>query len=421
MRIRRREFLKTFSLLSSAAWAPTFLVNTLRAAGSGGLSLAQAGNPDRILVVVELAGGCDGLNTVVPYSNDLYYSARPALSIPSSSVLTLDSELALHPAMTGIKDLYDEGRVCIVNGVGYPNPNRSHFRSRDIWYTAEPDEIGSEGWLAKYLDEYDNGEPLQGVNVGGRVPKSLISGEGASASIQSIDTYKLESDPLHPEDTANKNAAFQAIVGQPQTVYPLQQFVTQTVLDATLSSAQLLEGQDSYQSTVEYPESAFATSMRTIAQIISAELGVTVFYATLGGFDTHASQVQAGDPVLGTHATLLDTFSGAVAAFLTDIREMGRQDDVLVMSFSEFGRRLAQNGSLGTDHGTANQMFVFGDTIQAGLLGQHPSLAPADLDNVGDMVFGIDFRDVYATILENWLGADSAALLGDEVTLLDIV
>ena len=420
MQIKRREFLKTFSLLSTAVWAPTFLVEGVRAAGASSRPLLQ-GTGNRILVVVELAGGCDGLNTIVPYSNDFYYNARPGLAIPSTDILPLNDELGLHPSMAGVKQLYDEGRVAIVNGVGYPNPNRSHFRSRDIWHTAEPDEIGSDGWLASYLDEYDTGDPLQGLNVGGGVPKSLISSEGASASIQSIDTYKLESDPRYPGDTDAKNAAFQAIIGQPQSSYPLQQFVTQTVLDATLSSAQLLEGQDTYASTIEYPNSAFATSLRTVAQIIAADLGVTVFYARLGGFDTHGNQVQAGSPLLGTHATLLDTFSGALSSFMADLRELGRAEDAMVMSFSEFGRRLSENGSLGTDHGTANQMFLFGDSINAGLHGSYPSLSPENLDNVGDMVFGTDFRSVYATVLENWLGADSELLLGEPMELLDFV
>ena len=419
--MKRRDFLKNFTLLSSTACAPTFLARSVRAAAASGMSLAEDGNPNRILVVIELAGGCDGLNTVVPYTNDFYYSRRPQLAIPSSSVLRIDDEYGFHPSMTGIKELFDAGELAIVQGVGYPNPDRSHFRSRDIWYTGEPEKIGKDGWLAKYVDLNPSGEIFQAVNVGGKVPKAMISAEGSSPSIQSIDTYSLESDPNYPADAGAKNDAFQQLLGQTQPRFPLEEYVTQTILDATLSSVELLDGVDKYQSTIEYPDTPFATNLKTIAQIIAAELKVSVFYATIGGFDTHASQVSQGNSLIGTHADLLATFSGAVSAFMADIREMGRQQDVVVMTFSEFGRRLSENGSQGTDHGTANQMFLLGDAITPGFHGTHPSLAPGELDEVGDMVYNVDFRSVYASVLANWLGVDPVPVLGPEIPLLDLL
>ncbi len=419
----RRRFLQNLTMLSSAACAPTFLVRTLKAAKTQGL-LAQQSD-DRILIVCELAGGVDGLNTVVPYTNDIYYQERPRLSIPSGQVLQLDDTLGFHPAMVGLKDLYDSGRMTIVQGVGYPNPNRSHFRSRDIWHTAEPGSVATDGWLANYFDSVGTSGSLLGMNVGGGVPKAMISSEGSSPSIQSIETYKLETDPFHPEDSSNKNAAFQQILAQPQNKYDLQQYVTQTALDATLTSIELLEGQNRYTEIggglVEYPAGAFAQNLKTIAQIIAADLGVRVFYVTIGGFDTHAEQSDPDANTTGTHADLLEAVSSGLKILYDDLTNMGVSEQTLIMTFSEFGRRLSENASVGTDHGTANQMFLIGDSVKPGFFGEHPSLAPQDLDPIGDMVFTRDFRDVYATALESWLGTDSSAVLGSQFEILDLI
>ena len=412
----RRDFLKDLTMVSATLSAPTFLVRSLQGAQ---VAMADAG---RILVVIELAGGCDGLNTMVPYTNDFYYQERPTLSIDPQSVLPLNDQLGFHPSLTGFNELYDSGNMAIVQGVGYPNPNRSHFRSRDIWHTAEAEEIGTNGWLAKYFDSLQGSGSLQGINIGGRVPKAMISEAGSSPSISSIDTYKLQTDPRYPEDEANRNAAFQSILSEPPTLFPpFQEYVTQTVLDATFSSAEILEGQDNYNSTIEYPGTAFASNLKTIAQIIAADIGARVFYATIGGFDTHAGQADPTDPKVGTHADLLETVSSAVKAFWDDMREMGMANDVLIMSFSEFGRRVSENASDGTDHGTANQMFLFGELINPGLYGEQPSLDPQDLDPIGDLLHNVDFRSVYSTVLGNWLGVDPVPLIGESWPLLPIL
>ncbi len=410
--LNRRDFLGKFTLLSTALTAPSFLVRSIKAAQAKGLANAQLGNPNRILVVIELAGGCDGLNTVVPYTNDVYYASRPELALQQSQgLLTLDSTHAFHPAMTGFHELYSElGGLAVVQGVGYPNPNRSHFRSMDIWHTAEPDNVATDGWLASYFDQNPQGGSLQGLNLGGRVPRAMVSDGGASPSIQNIETYQLQTDPRYPADTPNKNAAFQELLSEPQNRFPFQEFVTQTVLDATVSSIQLLEGRENYTSTVEYPQTAFANNLRNIAQIIAADLGVTVFYTSINGFDTHANQIVGGNNLVGTHSALLGDVSQSVKAFYDDMKEMGRDEDVLIMTFSEFGRRLSENGSLGTDHGTANQMFVIGTPVAGGMYGSQPSLS--NLDPVGDMIYTVDFRSVYASVLANWLGADPAQVLG---------
>ncbi|MGH9341456.1 MAG: DUF1501 domain-containing protein [Acidobacteriota bacterium] len=418
--MNRRAFLKNFTLISTMTWAPSFLVRGIKAAQAAGMAQALEGNPNRILLVIELAGGCDGLNTVVPFTNDKYYAARPTLRIDPADILRLNDQLGFHPALTGLKDLYDQGRVALVQGVGYPNPNRSHFRSRDIWHTAEPDEIGRDGWLAKFLDGQET-TGLQAVNIGGRVPKAMISESGSSPSIQNIDTYQLQTDARYPEDAANKNAAFQSIFSEPQNTFSHQEYVTQTVLDATISSVQLLEGKENYQSLVTYPDTAFATNLKTIAQIISAHIGIKVFYATLGGFDTHADQIVSGDSLVGRHTVLLETFSSAVKAFYEDMRSMGKENELLIMTFSEFGRRLSENGSLGTDHGTANQMFLLGGLVNSGIFGDHPSLEASALDPGGDMLHNIDFRSVYASVLASWLGADPLAVIGEDWPLLPIL
>lgn len=410
----RRDFLKDLTMISATLSAPTFLVRSLQGAG-----VSAAG---RILVVIELAGGCDGLNTIVPYTNDFYYQERPSLAIDPQSVLPLDDQLGFHPSLTGFKELYDSGNMAIIQGVGYPNPNRSHFRSRDIWHTAEAEEIGTNGWLAKYFDSLQSSGSLQGINIGGRVPKAMISESGSSPSISSIDTYRLQTDRRYPEDAANKNAAFQSILSEPPTLFPpFQEYVTKTVLDATFSSAEILEGQENYHSTIEYPDTAFAGNLKTIAQIIAADIGATVFYATISGFDTHAGQVDPTNPGVGTHSDLLETLSLAVKAFWDDMREMGLENDVLIMSFSEFGRRVSQNASDGTDHGTANQMFLFGANINPGLYGEQPSLDPQDLDPIGDLLHNVDFRSVYSTVLGNWLEVDPAPLIGEPWPLLPIL
>lgn len=403
-------------MISATLSAPTFLVRGMQAAQN---SVTGTG---RILVVVELAGGCDGLNTVIPYTNNFYYQFRPTLSIDPQSVLPLDSELGFHPSLTGFKELYDSGEMAVVQGVGYPNPNRSHFRSRDIWHTAEAESIGQNGWLAKYFNNRDSAASLQGINIGGRVPKAMISHAGSSPAIKNINTYKLDTDKRYKGDATNKNDVFQSILSEPTTQFaPFQEYVTQTVLDATFSSAEILEGRKNYESTVEYPANAFGGNLKTIAQIISADIGTKVFYVTIGGFDTHASQAEPADPKLGTHAALLDTVSSGIKAFLDDIKAMGMEKDVLVMSFSEFGRRVKENASNGTDHGTANQMFLFGGTVNPGIYGTHPSLDPRDLDRIRDLRFNVDFRSVYSTVLQNWLEVDPVPLIGEPWPLLSVL
>lgn len=385
--MNRRNFLKHCTLLSTSLQTSRGLVARLRAAD--GEALASS---DRALVIVELEGGCDGLNMLVPYSNDFYYSNRPRLSIPRRSVLPLDSDFGLHPAMLEIKSLYDQAGLAVIRGVGYPNPDRSHFRSRNIWHTAQPELLSGDGWLARYFSKSPFNTKLNGVSVGGRVPRALIESEGSFPSTRSV----------------------------PNT-FCLQNTSTPPVLDATSGSVFFSEGWAPYRGTVDYPSTVLGRNLQKVAQIISADPGVKVFYTALDGFDTHAAQVAAGDSASGLHANLLSTFSAGISSFLGDLKQMGRSQDVLVVSFSEFGRNLSENEGLGTDHGTANPVFVFGESVNPGLHETSPGLAPEELDDLGDMIHTVDFRSVYATLLAKWLRSDPVSVLGQDFPLLNFL
>ena len=416
--MNRRHFLKNFTLLSAAASVPRFLMTTLRAARAGGG--LGAGQDEPLLVVIELNGGMDGLSALVPYSNDLYHQKRPTLGISASQVLKIDDDFGFHPGMTGLKDLFDQGKLSIIHGVGYPNPNRSHFRAQDIWYTAQPDQIVFDGWLGKYLETLPTGG-LRGVSVGGGVSKSLLTADGASPAIRSIERFKLDADPRSAFDAVNLNGAFGQLQSLPRDGAPLLEFAARAALDATSSSVDLLEGQQNYNSTIVYPFTGLGQNLRTAARVMAADLGVRVFYAVLPGFDTHANQIRSDNNLAGRHAALLEEFSQAVKAFHDDLVQMGLWDRTLIVTLSEFGRRLPENGSRGTDHGTANPMFLMGGGVRPGFFGTVPSLAPEDLDGVGDMVFQIDFRQVYATVLQDWLKVDPVPLLGADFPTLEVL
>lgn len=413
----RRQFLKNFTLLSAAGSVPAFLKRSLlqaRAAGLGG------GSEDPILVICECNGGLDGLSAVIPYRNDFYYAQRPTLGIGADHVLKLDDEFGFHPFMSGLKSLWDDGLVSVVHGIGYPNPTRSHFQSLDVWWTASRNDLSADGWLARYVANLDDPAILQAVNIGSGAPRALIASSGSAPGIRSVDTYEFTTDPQARIDQTARNAAFQQVMSLPIDNSPEQEFAARTALEATVSSLDLIDGQDNYVQTVEYPDTPFAGNLQTVARIIAADLGVRVFYATLGGFDTHANQIRSDNNREGLHSRLLRTFSDAVQAFWQDLRNMGRSRDVLIMTFSEFGRRLSENGSLGTDHGTANPMFFIGERVRPGFLGEMPSLAPDMLDDVGDMIYKIDFRRAYASALQGWLGADAGPILGEEFAGLDL-
>ncbi|MDR7537832.1 MAG: DUF1501 domain-containing protein [Armatimonadota bacterium] len=405
----RREFLqKGLTIVAMGATAPSFLTRTALAVGNP-FDIAQVtsrpGVPDdNILVVVQLGGGNDGLNTVVPFADDAYYRARPRLAVPRDKVIPITGELGLHPRLAKLGELLDRGAVAIIQGVGYPNPNRSHFRSMEIWHTADPEGRALRvGWIGRYFDSKCPlcEQPTVGVNVGATMPLAMRSAAGQGVTLENPDAFQwmptLDGIGAREETEIFKMLHAPA-PNEPGTV----DFLRHTAMNAVLSSERVRDAMRKYKGGIDYPNNRFASSLRLIAQMIAGGLPTKVYYANLTGFDTHASQQ-------GAHDVLLEQFATGLAAFFRDLDAQGNTDRVLVMAFSEFGRRVAENGSAGTDHGTAAPMLIFGKRIKPGFHGRHPSLV--DLQD-GDLKHHVDFRSVYATVLEGWLGADAAGILG---------
>jgi len=414
----RRAFLRRGAALASAATTiPLLLERSATAlAAPEGLSSIPGQPEERVLVVLQLSGGNDGLNTVVPYGMDAYHKARPVIGVTERDALALDARegLGLHPRLTGLKRLYDDGLLSVVQGVGYPNPDRSHFRSMDIWHTADTD-AASDGWIGRYFDNecrgapHDAGRacagcgPMGGVAIGKEAPLAMQGRRGSAAAIDRAELLRWTG-----ESDGALGDAFREITdaGAPEGIAPASDaaFLMRTALDARLSAEQFRRAMKQANAG-RYPRSELAGQMAMVAAMIRAELPTRVYYLSLGGFDTHAGQGGAQ----GRHASLLAQFGDALDAFYADLREAGHDGRVLTMVFSEFGRRVGQNASGGTDHGAAAPMFLAGPMARAGLVGRHPSLEDL-LD--GDLKHAIDFRSVYGTVLEQWMGADQRAVLG---------
>jgi len=409
----RRLFLQQgVTLASLAATTPLFIERSARGVmlPLGSLVSSQAGVPeDRVLVVVQLGGGNDGLNTVIPYGSDDYYRLRPQLAIQApgrdNGALAIDGGdgIGLNPAMSGFKELMDEGVAGIVQGVGYPNPNRSHFSSMDIWHTADP-QGKNNGWIGRYFDNTCSGTPNPevGVAIGRQAPLAMQGASQLPVSFERAELFRWMGTDMDPqledpyEQIARTNHA-----GPVEEERSQNAFLKRTTLDARVSSDKVRRAV-AQTPLVSYPNSNLAGQLRMVGSMIRAELPTRVYYVTLGGFDTHANQV-------GQHARLLEQVGNALNAFYRDLQAQGNSGRVMTMVFSEFGRRVAQNGSSGTDHGTAAPMYFIGDMVRPGLLGTHPSLTRLD---EGDLVHNTDFRTVYASVLEDWMGADSNGILG---------
>jgi len=413
----RRMFLtQGVTLISAAATIPYFLQNSANAMMRplGSPLSSQPGVPeDRVLVVVQLGGGNDGLNTVVPYGNPVYYNARPNLAIPAPGqtrngapgAIPVDSDLGigLHPAFSGFKDLLDDGAASIVQGVGYPNPNRSHFTSMDIWHTADPNGGQGLGWIGRYFDNQCNGTPIpQGaISIGRTAPLAMQGAVQKPVSFESPDLFRWLGEDLHdslekPYQKINRRGQIGADADDSQKA-----FLMRTALDAQVASDKIRAAVD-VQPLVGYPQTSLGRQLQMVGAMIRAEMPTRVYYVSVGGFDTHAQQ-------FNPHANLLRQVGQALNAFQRDLKAQSNSGRVLTMVFSEFGRRVSQNASGGTDHGTAAPIYLVGDMVKPGLLGQHPSLT--DLD-AGDLKYNVDFRSIYAAILEKWMGAPSEKILG---------
>ena len=370
----------------------------------------------RSLVVVELAGGNDALNTVIPYDDGLYYDNRTAVRIDPGQVVRLDGQLGLNPSMRPIKSLWDDGKMAVINGIGYPNPNRSHFRSMDIWHTAEPDRIATEGWLGRAIRTLDpNGDNvLTGVNFGRGLPRALHCRGVPVASVGNLETYGLF--PQVGEQIYRKQMldAFARMYGGAQGGDVVMEFLGQTGSDALKGADDLKTAPAKYSSSVEYAANPLAQNLKAIAQVMFADLGTRIFYTQYGSFDTHASELDA-------HSRLWQDVSTGVADFMDDAAEHGRGDDFVMLLYSEFGRRIRDNGS-GTDHGSGGVAFLIGDSVAGGMHGEYPSLAEADQLN-GDLRFNNDFRSTYSTILDQWLGLEPTAIVNgqfEQMALLNV-
>ncbi len=418
----RRLFLQQgLTLASMATTAPLFIqrsaMGMMRPLGS--LTTSQPGVPeDRVLVVVQLGGGNDGLNTVVPYFSNEYYRRRPGLAVQApgrnqDAALELDAEagVGLNPAFEAFKELYDDGVASVIQGVGYPNPNRSHFTSMDIWHTASTDASGN-GWLGRYMDNQCNGtpHPEASIAIGRTAPLAMLGDVQKPVSFESEELFRWLGESIHPtlEDPYHDITRAGAI----DDVDPDSQlgFLMRTALDAQVSSDRIREAVKR-QPLAPYDRNNLAQQLRVVAAMIRDGMATRVYYVSMGGFDTHANQA-------GQHARLLREVGGALRSFHRDLKAQGNSGRVMTMVFSEFGRRVAQNASGGTDHGTAAPMYLVGDMVRPGLLGDHPSLT--DLDG-GDLKYNVDFRSVYSAVLKNWMGADPVAALGREYPIAKVV
>ncbi len=375
---------------------------------------SQNGNHDKTLVVVQLSGGNDTLNTVVPYNDGLYYDFRQTVQVNGDEVHPISDDLAFNPSMGPVKRLWDEGKVAVINGIGYPNPNRSHFRSMDIWHTAMPDEIGREGWLGRATQELDpNGDNvLTAVNFGRGMPRALGVRGVPVASVGNLETYGLFPDV--EDEFMRKYAleAFAKMYGGAQGRDAVMDFLGQTGTDALKGADILRTAPAQYQSSVEYAANPIAQSLKSVAQVMFADLGTRVFYTQHGSFDTHSGEIIS-------HAKLWDEVAGAIGDFYDDLREHGRENDAVVLVFSEFGRRIKDNGS-GTDHGSGGTAFVIGGEVQGGLYGQYPSLA-LDMQLEGDLHFNNDFRMTYATLLDRWFHIDPEPIVNGRFEQFDFL
>jgi uncharacterized protein (DUF1501 family) len=412
----RRLFIRHgVALASLAGTIPTFIQDTAlgmvaQAARNPGL----AGVPeDRVMVIVQLGGGNDGLNTVVPYGSRDYFDARPTIAIrePGGSAsgqagvaLELDRRIGigLHPSLRGLKELHDGGELAVLQGVGYPNPNRSHFTSTDIWNTGQLGGKG-DGWIGRYFDNTCNGTPIPegAVSIGRTSPLAMVGKVQKPINFESADLFRwiggeVDRSMEKTYEQVNRAGVLPEVADRSQAA-----FLMRTALDAQVSSDRIREAV-ARPMKAQWPASDLARQLRMIAAMIGADMKTRVYYATMSGFDTHAGQ-------LGTHSRILQQVGDALAAFQKELKAQDNDRRVVTLVFSEFGRRVKQNASGGTDHGTAAPCFLIGTPVRAGIHGTHPSLT--DLDN-GDLKFTQDFRGVYAALLEDWMKAPSAKVLG---------
>jgi uncharacterized protein (DUF1501 family) len=402
----RREFLnqagKGLGLIAFSQIAPSFVTQSLRAN-------APTAEKDRsILVLLQLAGGNDGLNTIVPYADDRYYNLRPNLGLPVKELFALNDHLGLHPECGAMHELFKEGRLSVLQNVGYPNPNRSHFRSMDIWESADDRSGGADsGWIGRYFDNSCSGTPAESND-----PVSIFDGAEFPTTLQSQGSHSTLSlpNPGRRRDHNSRLMQMLAADDHHEENDPTH-YLRHSLMNTLIHEQRVIRQLQNYRTPVDYPSTSLAQSLKQVAALIAAGLETRVYYVTLGGFDTHANQ-------LNRHAALMRELSGALLAFDRDLRHHRMDDQVVTMTFSEFGRRPTENHGGGTDHGTAAPLFVMGSKVKGGLHGTAPNL---NVTANGDLDYNTDFRQVYATILQRWFQCDPKAILGANYPPLDFL
>jgi uncharacterized protein (DUF1501 family) len=394
----RRSFLKQSlagsAVISLSGAVPNFLLGASRP--------ANASRDEKVTVVVQLSGGNDGLNTVIPFGDENYYKNRFTLAIGKDQVRKIDDQIGFHPALSGFDELMQDGKMSVVQGVGYPNPNRSHFESMDLWHTAHQVVTQTPiGWLGRSVDSKMDNLDLPAIHFGrGLQPLALKTDKRPVPSIRSIDNFRLNA--IRKDELKEK--LVELIRAPRKTQNSLLSYVHESA-NVALETSHRLEGiSDDSATEFKYPRTELGKNLSVIAQLINSGLSTRIYYTTLDGFDTHSNQGES-------HQGLLSNLGDSVRAFMKQIEAQGNSDRVALFSFSEFGRRVRENASRGTDHGTAAPVFVFGSKVKQGIIGEHPSLADEDLDQ-GDMKFKVDYRSVYSDLLKNWVGIDPKPVVG---------
>ena len=396
--MKRRDFIKQSSLASSLFFAPNFIKEFE--------NLSKQSSQIKKLVIIQLSGGNDGLNTIIPYTNDIYYKNRPKLAIPKNNLIKVTDDLGFHENLAHLKNIYDQGYLSIINNVGYPNPNRSHFRSTDIWQTASnSDEYFNTGWIGRYIEKFGKA-PYSGIELDDSL-SLIMKGE----NINGIATK-------NPRTLFNntKTPFFNKVIKQ-QTDAHLSEhnlgYLYKTMIEAKSSAKYIYETSKTYTSKFQYPNNPFGKQLKTTSEFINSNLESKVYYVSMGGFDTHANQSNR-------QSRLLKTYSESLEVFIDDLKQNDTFKDTLILTFSEFGRRVQQNAAGGTDHGAANNVFIIGENLKKkGFYNTSPNLL--NLDKNGDLIHSIDFRSIYATILEKWLEVDDISILNKSFQKLDFI
>lgn len=401
MATTRREFLRNSTLASASLLLPNFLKATAK-------NLLPVSFDGKVLVIIQLSGGNDGLNTVVPFTNDTYYKLRPDIGLDEPDIISITDVVALNSSLSGLADLYHNGNLAIVNNVGYPNPNRSHFRSTDIWQSAsDENKILQSGWIGRYLDSTCNGScalPHHAIELDDTLSLALRGDKLKGLAFRDPSVLQLS---VRNEQLKQVAKSYHEDHDHPQVEY-----LHKILADTYQSAEYIYDKSKIYKSKQEYPQHEFAKRMKSIAELICSGCETKVYYVSLSGFDTHVFQK-------GAHSKVLKTYGDTLKAFCDDLKTNNRFNDTVVMTFSEFGRRVSQNASKGTDHGTANNVFITGGKLnKAGLYNPMPDLQKLE---DGDLTHSIDFQQVYATLIENWMKADSVKILNDTFTKLDFI